>query len=150
MIRKRVSLFGKALRSISEGSTSSATFLAALPVRIQPGGSGVQEVEASGVRLLLGVTTRTSNNGAALNLRVELEEQDQRGNWHGLLGTTMTPVITATIFETLEIYPGGDITTVPLRRSFLIPTALRAKVRLTGSITATPSMTFFLDAELFS
>ena len=99
---------------------------------------------------MLGVTSRVTNNGAALALRVGLEQQDSQGTWRGLLGMTMTPVITATVFETLEIYPGIDVTTVPLRRSLLLPTPLRVSARLTGSITATPGMTFFLDAELFS
>lgn len=150
MIKKRVSLFGNALRSISEGSTSSATFMTAVPTNIRSGGHGQEEADAKGIKMLLGVTSRTSNNGTALSLNVFLEQRDSQGVWRGLVGTTMTPVITATVFETLEIYPGVDVTTVPLRRSFLIPSPLRAVAKLQGSITATPSMTFFLDAELYS
>ena len=151
MIRKRITLFGSSLKEISEGSTSSATFTTEVPsLVIRSGGQGVEEIEASGVRLLLGVTSRTTNNGAALSLLISLEEQDSKGNWWGMAGTTMTPVVTATAFETLEIYPGIDFTTAPLRRSFLLPSKIRAVARLQGSITATPGMTFFLDAELFS
>jgi len=150
MIRKRVSLFGSALRSISEGSTTSATFTTIVPMIISPGGHGVRDVEATGVRLLLGISTRTTNDGAPLSLNCYLEEEDPTGTWRGVLGSTMTPVVTATAYETLEIYPGMDATTAPLRRSFLLPSRIRAVAKLQGSITATPSMTFFLEAELFS
>lgn len=149
MIKKRVTLFGSALREISEGSTSSATFTTVVPSNIQEG-RGVERLDVAGVRLLLGVTGRTTNDGAPLSLNVFLEEEGADGVWRGIAGSTMTPVVTATTYETLEIYPGMDSTTVPPRRSFLLPSKVRAVAKLQGSITATPGMTFFLDAELFS
>jgi len=150
MIRKRVTLFGSALREISEGSTSSATFTTLCPVLIKDSGPGQAEIEAAGIRLLLGVSSRTTNDLNALSLNIYLEEEDPTGIWRGIIGSTMTPVLTATTYETLEIYPGGDVTTVPLRRNFLLPSRMRAVAKLQGSITATPGMTFFLEAELFS
>jgi hypothetical protein len=151
MIRKRVTLFGSALREISEGSTSSATFSTIVPLLIKDSSPGQDEVEAAGIRLLLGVTSRTTNDGAALSLNIYCEEQNSDGVWRGIAGTTMTPVVTATVFETLEIHPlMSSVTTVPLRRSFLLPSKMRAVAKLQGSITATPGMTFFLEAELFS
>jgi hypothetical protein len=150
MIRKRITLFGSALREIAEGATSSATFSTAVPMGIKPGGRGLYEMEAQSVRLLLGVTTRTTNNATPLSLNVFLEQQNSDGVWRGVEGSTMTPVVTATAFETLDMGPYISPTATPLRRSFLIPTPLRAVAKLQGSITATPGMTFFLDAELYS
>lgn len=150
MIRKRITLFGSALREIAEGATSSATFSTAVPMGIKPGGRGQYEVEAQSVRLLLGVTGRVTNNGTPLSLNVFLEQQNSDGVWRGVEGSTMTPVVTATAFETLDMGPYISPTATPLRRSFLIPTPLRAVAKLQGSITATPGMTFFLDAELYS
>lgn len=150
MIRKRITLFGSALREIAEGSTSSATFSTAVPVMIKGSGPGLHEVEMQSIRLLLGVTTRTTNPGTPLSLNVYMEQQNSDGVWRGVEGSTMTPVVTATVFETLEIGPYISPTAAPLRRSFLLPTPLRAVAKLQGSITATPGTTFFLDAELYS
>lgn len=147
MIRKTVSLFGQATRAISEGSTTSATFTTAVPLTISKDRG--EDIEASGIKLLLGVNGRTSNDGAALSLNVFLQHKDSQGNWRDIAGSTMTPVVTATAWETLEIYPGVDVTTAPVRRSFLLSSPLRAVAKLQGSITATPSMAFFLDVELY-
>jgi len=154
MIRKRVTLFGSALREISEGATSSATFSTAVPMLIKDSSPGQNEVEAAGIRLLLGVTSRTTNNGAPLNLNIFLEELNSDGVWRGVTGSTFTPVVTATVFESLDIHPFiaslSEGTVAPIRRSFLLPGRIRAVAKLQGSITATPGMTFFLEAELFS
>lgn len=154
MIRKRVTLFGSALREISEGSTTSATFSTVVPLMIKGGGPGSNEVEAAGIRLLLGVTTRATQNATPLSLNVFLEEQNSDGVWRGLAGSTFTPVVTATVFESLDIHPFisslSEGTASPIRRSFLLPSKIRAVAKLQGSITATPGMTFFLDAELYS
>jgi hypothetical protein len=151
MIRKRVTLFGSALREITPiASTTSATFTTLVPLKIRGGGRNQSEVEATGIRLLLGVTTRTTNDAAPLSLNVFLEEQDPTGVWRGIAGSTLTPVVTSNAYETLEIYPGIDFTTAPLRRSFLLPGRCRAVAKLQGSVTVTPGTTFFLEAELFS
>jgi len=150
MIRKRVTLFGSALREISEGSTTSATFSTVVPLGVYAGGGGLAEQEAQSIRLLLGVTSRATQNGTPLSLSVFLEQQNSDGVWRGLVGSTMTPVVTATAFETLDMGPYISPTATPLRRSFLIPSPLRAVAKLQGSTSATPGMTFFLDAELYS
>jgi hypothetical protein len=67
----------------------------------------------------------------------------------------MTPVVTATTFERLDICPYfGDVTVVApfatTRRNFLIPSQIRAVAKLQGSITLTPGFTFYLQADLFS
>jgi hypothetical protein len=150
MIRKKVTLFEQGTKSIGEASTSSATFATVLPLVMEQRRDG-PDIEAAGLRLLLGVNARTNGGpGTPVSLNVFLQQQDRNGNWQGVLSTTMTPVVTATTFETLEIYPGIDITSAPLRRSFLLSTPLRAVASLQGSITATPSFAFYLDAELFS
>jgi hypothetical protein len=155
MIRKKITLFANALREISEGATSSATFTTALPLLIKTRTPALREVEAASVRLLLGVTGRVTNNGTPLSLNVFLEEQDPTGTWRGLDGSTMTPVVTATTFEKLELCPyfGGVTAVAPFattRRALLLPSSLRAVAKLQGSITATPGMTFYLQADLFS
>jgi hypothetical protein len=155
MIRKKVTLFGNALREISEGSTSSATFTTAVPLTIKTRTPNMREVEAAGIRLLLGVTSRTTNDATPLSLNVFLEEQDPVGVWRGLDGSTMTPVVTATTFEKLEIFPyfGGVTAVAPFattRRSLLLPSTIRAVAKLQGSITVTPGMTFYLQADLYS
>ena len=150
MIRKRITLFGASLREISEASTTSATFSTVVPLGVYAGGPGLMELEAQSIRLLLGVTSRATQDGTPLSLNVFLEQQNSDGVWRGVEGSTMTPVVTATAFETLDMGPYISPTATPLRRSFLIPSPLRAVAKLQGSISATPGMTFFLDAELYS
>lgn len=152
MIRKKIVLFSAAAREITPiASTTSATFTTALPLLIEQSIPGQHEVEAMGVRLLLGVTGRTTGGDLnPLSLNVYLEEQHSDGVWRGVEGSTMTPVVTATTFETLDMGPYISPTATPLRRAFHLPNTLRAVAKLQGSATATPSMTFFLEADLYS
>ena len=150
MIRKRVSLFGSALREISLGATTSVRFISAVPHVIQTQEPGLREVEASGIRLLMGVTSRATQNGTPLALNVFLQQKDSTETWRDVAGAAFTAVVTATAYETLEIYPGVDHTVTPPRKSMLLPYPLRIVAKLNGSITATPGTTFFVDAELYS